>query len=250
MYPQIKIDPNFPLSTYNLLFGIGLIAGFLFYEKQSKLFGFDKKKDLYIKLSIVSAMLLGWLGAAISENIFKYHSVFPTSSFLNGFNYLGGLLTASLIFILLISFRKYNILQTINIVIPSLIIAHAFGRIGCFLGGCCYGIPTESFCGIQFPLESFSSKQYGCNVKVFPTQLFEAVFLFILFFFSIKISFRKRLPVYLFSYGLFRILIEQIRGDERGEILSFPPATCISILFVFIGIFLYLPRKYSDKRNL
>jgi phosphatidylglycerol:prolipoprotein diacylglycerol transferase len=121
-------------------------------------------------------------------------------------------------------------------------IAHALGRIGCFFAGCCGGIKTDSFLGMYFPQHSY---------KVFPTQLFEAVFLLFLFAVLSYLFFKDykiNMIVYLLAYGIFRFMLEFIRGDERGEfIFSFlSPSQTISI-FLIITALILLYKKFAPK---
>jgi phosphatidylglycerol:prolipoprotein diacylglycerol transferase len=122
-------------------------------------------------------------------------------------------------------------------------VAHAFGRIGCFFAGCCYGKPTDSFLGVQFP---------KLPVPVHPTQLYEAAFLFFLFgsfsYLLLRRNFRHNLSLYLISYGVFRFAMEFLRNDHRGALVSgLSPSQFWSILMVVLGAALVplLDRAYQ-----
>ena len=109
--------------------------------------------------------------------------------------------------------------------------AHGVGRIGCLFAGCCYGVQTDSWLGIY--LESVGE-------KVVPTQLIEAVFLFLLFALLTFMLFRvKRVNgmfVYLTAYGAFRFLIEFWRDDGRGALIpGLSPSQVWSIVLFLLG---------------
>ena len=138
-----------------------------------------------------------------------------------------------------------------------MVLAHAFGRIGCFFAGCCFGIPTESFLGVMF--HSGHSVHVYQDQAVLPTQLFEAAFLFVLFVLMNKVEVikNKEIETYLIGYGIWRIIIEFFRGDDRGVFLSlfsteyneFPtPAQIISVFMILGGI--YLLYKQRDAKNI
>ena len=143
-------------------------------------------------------------------------------------------------------FRKKYEARLVDImpIVPCCItIAHAFGRVGCFFAGCCYGRPTEGIFGVCFP-----------NVagKVHPTQLYEAAFLFLLFavcsYLLLKKGFKHNMSLYLIAYGIFRFLIEYVRNDERGELLGFiTPSQFWSVLMVGLGIGLIFIMKRIGK---
>ena len=145
-------------------------------------------------------------------------------------------------------YKKHNdgVMNELLIIAPGCItIAHAFGRIGCFLAGCCYGKETTSAIGINFP---------GLGKRI-PTQLIEAIFLFILtgilVFIIFKTSFKWTLHLYLASYSIFRFVIEFFRGDaERGgSLFGLYPSqiVCVFIWIIFIPTFFILKKYIFNK---
>jgi phosphatidylglycerol:prolipoprotein diacylglycerol transferase len=141
-----------------------------------------------------------------------------------------------------------------NTLITGVVLAHAFGRIGCFFAGCCYGIPTDSYLGVIFP-HGHAHEAFP-NQLIYPTQLFESAFLFLLFFLltNIKAFKKQETVVYLIGYGVWRIFIEFFRGDNRGSIFAFiyteynafpSPSQYLSLVMIIIGIFLLTRQKKS-----
>ena len=110
----------------------------------------------------------------------------------------------------------------------------------------CYGIRTDSIFGVRFPRLSYD---------VFPTQLYEAFFLFLMFavcsYLVMKKDFKHNLSLYLFTYGIFRFLIEFIRGDDRGEFLGgiVSPSQFWSIIMIIIAVALYVFSVKQEKTN-
>ncbi len=95
---------------------------------------------------------------------------------------------------------------------PFMALGHAIGRIGCFLNGCCYGKPTEDWCGLVFP---------GQSQAVMPTQLFEAAGLIAIFFVLRRMQRSSALErpweisgAYLIAYAMLRFALEFLRGDQ------------------------------------
>ena len=123
----------------------------------------------------------------------------------------------------------------------AITIGHAFGRIGCFLAGCCYGKTTNTFLDMYFP---------SLDKSVLPTQLYEAIFLFILsgvlFFLLFKFNFKYTFVVYLTSYSIWRFVIEFFRDDPRGGFIPFLSPSqfwSILILLLIIPLFIFLKKK-------
>ncbi len=146
-----------------------------------------------------------------------------------------------------------------NTIIVGVVLAHAFGRVGCYFAGCCFGIPTESLLGVIFPL-GHASHVYP-NTPVFPTQLFEAFFLIVLFVILNKVKKFKgfEIEVYVIGYGVWRILIEFIRGDDRGSLFTlftteynvFPtPSQFLSLLMILFGVYLLYRKAQKTKSEI
>lgn len=98
----------------------------------------------------------------------------------------------------------------LNALLPSLALGQAIGRIGCFLGGCCYGMPCAW--GVSYPEGSFPYSVYG-GVPLFPVQLVEASVLFLLFGVCLAVPFRSRWWVYLGGVSAIRLGLDFFRGD-------------------------------------
>ena len=98
----------------------------------------------------------------------------------------------------------------LNALLPSLALGQAIGRIGCFLGGCCYGVPCAW--GVVYPKGSIPYSVYG-NAPLFPVQLVEAGALLLLFSVCLAVSFRRRWWVYLGGVSAIRLCLDIFRGD-------------------------------------
>lgn len=154
----------------------------------------------------------------------------------SGFVFYGGLIFGPIGYIIGCNIAKCQIgtgifLDEYAIVIP---LAHAFGRIGCFCGGCCYGIFYHGF-GHVIYRNPITSVQAGTGI--FPVQLLEALLLFILSLVLLLIYFKQKnsnkiplFPVYILSYSIIRFFMEFLRGDsERGKLLIFSTSQWISL---------------------
>ena len=138
-----------------------------------------------------------------------------------------------------------GIFELLPIAPISITIAHSIGRMGCFCAGCCYGVETDAWYGVQFP---------GMHHKVIPTQLFEAIFLFVLtavmLFLYLRFDFKYNFGIYGISYGIWRFIIEFYRGDDRGgKILGLSPSQFWSILLTIGGIVFFFIYRYFLKKK-
>jgi len=125
-------------------------------------------------------------------------------------------------------------------------LAQGFGRLGCFMAGCCYGAETDSVLGIIFPEGGMAP----AGVKLWPTQLFSAGGDFLIA--GILLATYRKLPhkgdggaLYLLLYAVGRFFVEFFRGDQRGAVGALSTSQFISI-FIFaaaIGLLLYNRRR-------
>ena len=238
------------VHMYGIMIGVGLALGFIVLTLYCKRLKIDEKFSDFVFMNGMFAVLFGFLSATLFQAFYNYLDN-PEAGFNlgGGMTFLGGLIGGVVIFLVVYIFfaKKYETkLYEVLTVVPCVItVAPAFGRLGCFFAGCCYGKPTDSFLGVKFPHLSHT---------VHPTQLYEAAFLFILFgvctFLIYKYEFKHNMSVYLISYGIFRFCIEFLRGDHRGELLGFiSPSQTWSLLMVVIGVGLIFLMKYWYKKK-
>lgn len=253
MLPRIEIGV-FKIPSFALMIWLGVIAFTLM-----TIYILEKKENIKKEITnrILIVCVIGLAALAIFAFLFNslFHSIASGTIKLGGITWLGGVLGAFPVMVLCIHFLcpkvKGNALFYFNLLIPAICLGHAFGRIGCFCGGCCHGGVTDSIFGVVFPEGSLAAHTYpapdGRSLPVFPTQLFEAVFelsLFLIMLIFYKKLRERFLETYCFGYGVFRFLAEFLRGDNRGAtgvVLS--PSQVMSIVLVLIGVLLLLYRK-------
>lgn len=239
----------FEIHMYGVMISIGLLCCFgvlWFFEKKDKL---DSKFMDFVQTNAVVAILFGFFSAALFQGIYNYiQNPERGFSLKGGITFLGGLIggVASFLVVYALLRKKYKtrLIDILYIVPSGILIAHAFGRIGCYFGECCYGIETDSWIGIVL----------SNGKKVLPTHLFEAGFLFIMFGITFYLAYKKKftqnMTLYLAAYGVWRFFIEFFRGDNRGEFVSgISPSQFWSILMVVLSIPLFFLLRYLEKKR-
>lgn len=161
--------------------------------------------------------------------------------------FIGGLITIPIYCHFNKSLNAGNLFDLYAVLVP---LFHVFGRIGCFLGGCCYGI--ESHFG--FTVHGNTINPGVNDVNRFPVQLVEAacnllIFILILTLFRKALMKDKLIYVYMLVYPVVRFILEFLRGDEiRGFLFGLSTSQWISILlFVYALIRLGIWRLRRDK---
>jgi phosphatidylglycerol:prolipoprotein diacylglycerol transferase len=233
----IEIGNNSFIPSYNLLIGIGIALAMLFLQYQNEFKQHRENVKLSIHLSILLSLIGGFVGAFLFDAYTQ--NIHPTFENFNGIGltFLGGLISGLLIIILLLKYFSISILQTLNQLTLPFCIAHFFGRLGCFLAGCCFGLPTSSIFGIAFPVDSLPYNHYHHLLKIHPTQLYESFFALFIFIVLPMIKAKDKFYSYIISYSIFRFLLEFVRADNRGEIFNqnvFSPSQLISITIAIL----------------
>ena len=155
-----------------------------------------------------------------------------------------------------------SILALLDILGPAMALAHAFGRISCFMQGCCFGKPAPSWfpLAVQFPPASPAAYRYpslvtGGSEPVFPVQLFESAGN-ILMCVILLLLLKKRKYVgtiggiYLVLYGVMRFLLEFMRGDHTDSILGLTPSQFIAVAIAIpCGVVVTLTAVKLGRKN-
>lgn len=236
---------------YGIMIGVGVMAAFLILSFYCKRAGVSQKFSDFFFYNGLLSVAVGFGSASLFQSVYDYIEN-PSKGFRfgGGITFIGGLI-GGVIFFLLVYFivRKRidgKLSQMLSIVPCCITVAHAFGRIGCFFAGCCYGKATDSFLGVKFPQLAY---------KVHPTQLYEAAFLFLLFAVMAYLvfckGFKHNMSVYLICYGIFRFLIEFLRDDHRGALVAgMSPSQFWSVLMIVLGIVLiFLYGRFLAKTD-
>ncbi len=159
MYPELFKIPWIGLSVKS--FGTMMVVGFLIavfvMGRMARRSGY---KPEWITNAALYAMLMGIVGARmfyvfhhhkqIGENFFDVFAVWQ-----GGLEFLGGVVLAIVFLVLYLQRKKFPMWEYLDILAIGLMVGLGFGRIGCFLNGCCYGKITDSAVGIRFPYDSF-----------------------------------------------------------------------------------------------
>lgn len=145
--------------------------------------------------------------------------------------FYGGLFGGIVAALIYVRMSKLNFWDMADILTPSVLLFHAFGRLGCFFSGCCYG--HEAAWGIAF----------AGGIPLIPVQLFEAGYniLILITILAIRPD-RKRpgilLPLYLIAYAFGRFILEFFRGDIGRGIFLLSTSQWISLFLFPAGVVL------------
>lgn len=253
MYPVLLSLGPFTIYTYGLMVAIGCLVGFLYIRREARREAFDTDKITSLFLWV---LISGFVGGRILYILVEWERFLdePLRTIFGrgGFVFYGGFILAFGVGIWQIRRKGLNIWKTADIFAPAVAVAYAIGRIGCFLNGCCYGRPTDSWIGISFPPESLAG---SLGEPLIPIQLFASLNLFIIFAILIKVKHYKKFNgelfwLYVLLYGVTRSIIEIFRGDPRGHIWIFSTSQFTGIIFAILSLIMLRRLGRERKQSL
>ncbi|MBQ3482654.1 MAG: prolipoprotein diacylglyceryl transferase [Clostridia bacterium] len=236
------------VHMYGILIAVGILAAFAVLFLYAKRKGLDPIFTDFVFYTAIGAIVFGFFAAALFQATYNYIEN-PRAGFSlgGGITFIGGLIGGTLFFLavyfLLGRRRGVSLLAIVTLAPCMITVAHAFGRVGCFFAGCCYGKQTDSVLGVKFP---------ALRHEVLPTQLWEAIFLFLLFglcsYLYLKKDFRHNMSVYLIGYGAWRFGLEFLRDDARGKLLgALSPSQFWSLVMIAAGVGLYVLLRHLSR---
>jgi len=252
MYPILFTIGPVTIYTYGVALAIGVLVGLCLAIKEGKreLISPNKIIDLFLWI-----IISGFIGARVVYIFteWNYFLKYPARVLFasEGFVFYGGFITAFLTAFWYTKRRNIKQWQMADIMAPSIAIAQAIGRIGCFFYGCCYGIPTNSRFGILFPPNSPAGE---LRVPVIPTQLISSFALLVIFLLLNRVKKRKKFDgqvfwFYVLLYAIARFIIEYFRADPRGMIWVFSTSQFIAIIMAAVALFV-IARSKATKQSL
>ena len=253
-------------SAYGLLGGLGFVLGIVFLVITCKI----KKvrfsdviyvyvwagiaaivgaKVLYLLLDIKNIIEAFRIGGEVLINYLK-------AVFGGGLVFYGGLIGGIFGVWGAAKYFRLEPRTMLSTIIPTLPLAHAFGRLGCHTVGCCYGVEVHGHFGKMYTDSLFAPN----NVLLFPVQLTESLCDLVIFVILAVMLFRtpiekmknsNSLEIYLILYPVVRFILEFFRGDNvRGYFLFFSTSQWISILILVSAGLSILCRGRSDQHLL
>ena len=257
MYPYEFIKDT-GIDLYVVLIIVGIAAALFTARIISAKFDISARLFNFTIIVGVVAIIGGWGAARLFQAYFNY---LASGDFaFTGQTFYGGLIGGAATFLIVYFIGGHFVFkdkehircfgEIVDLAAPCIVIAHAFGRLGCLTAGCCYGPVTDKWYGINMLSGGYWAKRV-------PTQLIEALFLFAFFAVLVALIYKKRFrdtaAVYLVTYGVWRFFFEYLRADgERGSsgIAFLTPSQLIAILLVLTGVAWYFVYKYFLKERM
>jgi len=240
------------------MLAIGFLLAMFLAQKDAKKFNIpeDKLSSLFPWIIVAGAF-----GARLFHAIVERPAYFlehPIEVFYfwdGGVTFYGGLIGGVLVVWLFARKNKIPFVHMADFLIVYTALGQVFGRLGCFLAGCCHGVPTDMPWGVAVTNPDSITRPLG--IPLHPTQLYQVLVNLITFLILYKVSRNKKfngqlLLIYGLTYPLGRSIVEMFRGDSiRGYIIDGILTTSqgISLVIFFSCLTIYLIKVRSLKKQ-
>ncbi len=254
MLPTFEV---FGLSVpmFGVMMMCGMVAAFILLAYCRKFVRFSEDQLLTAALW---AIILGFLGSKILFWLVELDQVIANPHYIletlrSGFVFYGAFIGGVLGLGIYSKKAKLPFFAFLDLFVAPLVLGQAFGRIGCFCAGCCYGSPSDCAIAVTYP----PGGSAPAGVPLLPTQLIESAFLFLLAI-SLVLLLKRKKPFgtvtgwYMVCYGVFRFVIEFFRSDDRGGVGTLSTSQFLGIFIVLGGVVLLtlVRRGVLTKREL
>ncbi|MBN3032966.1 MAG: prolipoprotein diacylglyceryl transferase [Candidatus Saganbacteria bacterium] len=241
MFPVLFKFGGLELRSYGFFVALGFAAGILVsfvYARREKI---ARQLILDLALWVIIASVAGARLVYVLGQWDYYRRNLPEIIMLQngGLVFLGGLLLALLTVYLFARRRRLPLLKLLDALTPGTALGYAIGRLGCFLNGCCFGLPTTMPWAIVFPRGSLAAA-YCPDTALHPTQLYASLSMLFAFLALVWLYRAKKFGgQILFSglvfYSLYRFVIEFFRFSPLRWLALTPSQWLVIPLFV-LGI--------------
>jgi len=234
MHPVLFTIGSITIYSYGVMLAVAVLVCTYFLSVDAKRYHISQETAYDL---VFWCLLWGIIGARIFY-VFIEWSYFSINLLeipmlqKGGLAWQGGFLGGVLAGVWFARRRKLSLRPLLDLVAPYIALGQSIGRIGCFLNGCCYGKPIAW--GIYFPTH---------HARLYPTQLFEFVALFIIFLILKKAQGKPHQAGFIFVYYLWlaaieRFIVEFYRADHVTFWLNFSLAQYVALGVFAVGLIL------------
>ncbi|MCP4510800.1 MAG: prolipoprotein diacylglyceryl transferase [Fuerstiella sp.] len=270
------VQTGIPVFGYGFMLFVGFSTATLLAGRRAKTVGLSP--DVIWDL-IMWLMIPGIIGARIVYLLQNGDRVFAGRSgpeilkatialWDGGIVFYGGIIGGVVGLLLFCRRHEIRPLQLGDVIMPSLFLGLGFGRIGCFLYGCCFGGACTLPWAVQFPPDSmtynvlshrgpeFLTPDMSATIALHPTQIYSSMLAFLLAGFLMWFFKRRPFEGAVLSLGwilypINRFSLEIIRDDEPGRMgtsLTFSQLMSIGLFVSGCILMLWLPKKNNPQQ--
>lgn len=260
-------DWHLPIYSYGFMLMIGFMMGLWVVRRKAFAEGLNMERVSDLCLTVLVSSIFG----ARLVHVLHYHGDYASNPldvfklYKGGLSFYGGFFMAIITGVL--ACRRWNLppVRLLDMMAVGLVLGLGFGRIGCFLNGCCYGDPAPGLAwAVAFPktvdaqqnidgsppfLHHLEEGWVGFadpySLPVHPTQLYESIWAFIMFlildaFYKYKKRDGELVLLFCILYAPMRFFFEILRDDSGSVLAGLTLSQAISIPTFFLALYLFV----------
>ena len=261
MHPTIVKFGSFAIHSYGLLLAVAFLIAIQLFLMRGRARGLPEDRLSTLSLWLLVLAIIGGRLLFVATHWDEY-KVDPLAIFRlweGGLILYGGYALAIAGGIVYVRRAGLPVWRVGDAAAPSMAIGVGIGRLGCFMNGCCYGVPTTLPWGIKFPPESYSSAVFP-GETLHPSQLYMSGAGFLLFFVLLALDRKRRFDGWLFwSYiamdAALRFLIDFTRYYDETAVLgrfaglTFNMNQLLSVGLIAVSLIMLRVLSIRAKRN-
>jgi phosphatidylglycerol:prolipoprotein diacylglycerol transferase len=258
VHPVLFHIGSYEVASYGVLLTLSFALGIWVARRRAAARGIDADRVLDVCMVILFTSILGARLLWVVTHLDQFQpphgawsdalNPFRGGAYVGfaGLSVLGGVVLASISALAFLAWKKMPVLETADVLAPSVALGAGLTRIGCFLNGCCHGLPCDAWFCIRFPEGSASQLAFH-GATVHPTQLYAAVVGFG-FFLLLSWMLARRLfagavfAAFLVLLGVERIGMDMVRHQDESVVwfeigaMPFTANQGVSVALVLAGI--------------
>ena len=220
MFPEIASLGVLHVRSYGLMLAVAFLVGTWLGLKEARRLGLDPDHLVTVVLVTLVSSVIGARLLYVLEHLSEFRGEWSSilAVWQGGLTLYGGILAGACAALLTARRLGMPMWAVADALTPSVALGTMFGRVGCFLNGCCYGHPTALPWGVVYPPDSFAGLEFG-DTPIHPAQIYNALFGLALFAVLWKLRTRVRVAGTLFwsfivAFALGRIVLDLFRAYE------------------------------------
>jgi phosphatidylglycerol---prolipoprotein diacylglyceryl transferase len=233
-----------PINSYGVMIILGVAVGISISVRRAGRYGIPRFDELAVGLLAFGGGIAGAVGLYVLVHLREFVAD-PALFKSPGLVFYGGLAGGALAAFRYCRAYGISLARAADAGAPGLALGHAMGRVGCLLGGCCYGRAASD--AWPFAVELWGERRHA-------VQLYEAAGLVAISALTALLGPRLRARpsalfiVYLGAYAGLRIVTEGFRGDdlERGRLLGLSTSQLLAAVALVAAAFLLTRLKRKE----
>lgn len=257
------------VRSYGIMLAIAFLVGIVWARKRAIQAGIPPDNVVDLSFVVLISSVIGsrffyviYHLDEFSDNLLDIINPFQGGTVgISGLSMMGGVVLAIVSAFLFIVIKRMNPWPVFDAMMPMFALGLGIVRIGCFLNGCCYGLPAHDHFGVIFPSDS-AAGYYFPDTPLIPTQLYSslagiAILLIVLWSEKTKKFDGHSFWLTVALYSVWRFVIDFFRYYEDSMTLTvsgidFSKNQALTFLMFIVSVaaYLYMYLKYAKKAGL